>query len=170
METGTTVLDKMRRVLWLVSLRSCDNSILEQNLRIWQGNAGGSGKCFSLLPCEKSSEIWTGCECWKVSVHTSLAQTRSLENKPPVIILVLNILQSLGLFFPAIRNHCDTGHGHWENESSALSNRIYLPHAWVAYGGNNINEIMKGLLFRAVLRRETGGKLRLGESCGKRNG
>lgn len=110
METGTTLLDKMRRVLWLTSLRSCNNSILEQNLRIWQGNAGGSGKCFSLLPCENFSEIWTGCECWKVSVHTSLAQTQNLENKPPIIILVLNRLQSLGLFSPAIRNPCDTGH------------------------------------------------------------
>lgn len=101
METGNTVLDKMRTVLWLISLRSWNNSILEQNLQIWQGNARGSGKCFSLLPCENFSEIRTGCECWKVSVHTSLAQTQNLENKPPIIILVLNRLQSLGFFFPS---------------------------------------------------------------------
>lgn len=96
MEAGTTVLDKMRRVFSLISLRSCDNSILEQNLWIWQGNTGGSGKCFSLLPCEKSSEIWTGCERWKVSVHIGLAQTQHLENKP--LVIILNML--LGLVFP----------------------------------------------------------------------
>lgn len=144
METGTTVLDKMRGVM-TISLRSYDNSILEQSLWIWQVNTGGPGKCFSLLPCEKSSEIWTGCEHWKVAVHTSLAQTRSLENKRPVIILVVNMLQSLGLLFPAIRSLCDGGQRHWEDESSALSNRIYLPRARVAHGGNSINEIMKGL-------------------------
>lgn len=147
-----------------ISLSSCNSSILEQNTRIWQGNTGGSGKCFSLLPCEKSSEIWTGCEHWKVSVHTSLAQTQSLENKPPRIILVLNMLQALGLLFPGTRNRCDTDLRHWENQISALSNGVYLPQAWVVYRGYSTSEIMKGLYFRAVLRTETRGKLRLGES------
>lgn len=59
------------------STNCCDNSVLERNPWIWQRRSGGSGKCFSLLPCEKSSEIWTGCERWKRSVHINLPWTCS---------------------------------------------------------------------------------------------